>query len=354
MAYANFQEVGISGLAAAVPARILDNLCPPDTFTPEEAAAVVDKTGIRFRRCAPEGVCASDLCYAAADRLLRTMGIERGSIDALIFVSQTPDHRMPATAFLLQHRLGLCPSTSAFDVNLGCSGYIQGLMLAYALAGSSGMNRVLLLNGETRTRAYSVNDRATGLLFGDAGAATLVERSAGTGNSFFSSNSDGGRADLIMIKSGGYRYPSTPESMMVKPQPDGGWRSDEHGSMKGAGVFEFLLTEVAKDILSLLQRTGQSISDIDHFVFHQANRFMNEHLRRKLKIPADKTAYSLESFGNTSGVSIPLTMVSRLAGELREKRSRFMLSGFGVGLSWGSAIVEAGPVCVLDVIECKS
>jgi 3-oxoacyl-[acyl-carrier-protein] synthase-3 len=352
--FAIFDGVTISGIAASAPAQVIDNLGPLEAFTVDEAAAVVAKTGIRYRRAAPPGMCASDLCFAAGDHLLRALDTDRNSIDALIFVSQTPDYRMPATALLLQHRLGLKNATSAFDVNLGCSGYIQGLMLAYSLASNHGMKRVLLLNGETRTKAYSSRDKATAFLFGDAGAATLVERRAKAGGSFFSMNSDGGRANMIMIKSGGYRNPSTVDSLTEKQQPDGGWRSDEHGYMNGAGVFEFLMTEVPQDIQRLLDHAQQSISDIDHFIFHQANRFMNEHLRRKLKIPVEKMPYSLDSFGNTSGVSIPLTMVTRNAETLRNSNRRFMLAGFGVGLSWGSAILEAGPMCVPDLIVCQA
>ena len=351
MACASFNGIGIRGIAAAVPSRTIDNFVPSQTFTKEDAQAVVNKTGIRYRRWAPASICASDLCFAAADRLISEMSIERDTIDALIFVTQTPDYRMPASAFLLQDRLGLTKATCAFDVNLGCSGYIYGLMLAYSLVNNPRMGRVLLLNGETRTRAYSFNDKATGLLFGDAGAATLIERAEGVDDSFFTLNSDGGRADLIMIHAGGYRNPSSVETVLEKPCAGGGMRSEEQGVMNGARVFEFLIEEIPQDILNITHSAGWDLDEIDYVLFHQANRFMNEHLRKKLKIPPEKMPYSLYDFGNTSSVSIPLTMVSQLAMALRNDRLRLLLSGFGVGLSWGSAILMTEKLVVPDLLE---
>jgi 3-oxoacyl-[acyl-carrier-protein] synthase III len=351
MAQLVFEGIGITGLAAAVPARQIDNLVPTPTFTAEIAASVVEKTGIRYRRAVPPGLCASDLCAAAADRLLNEMQIDRTSIDAIILVTQTPDYRMPATALLLQHRLGLSKTAGAFDINLGCSGYVYGLSVAFSLAANPGMRRVLLLNGETRTRAYSMNDRATGLLFGDAGTATLIEKQPAAGSSHFSMNSDGGRAELIMIKSGGYRNPSTAESLVEKVQPDGGMRSEEQGVMNGAGVFEFLIEEVPADIRRMISATNTTAEDFDYFVFHQANRFMNEHLRRKFKIPPEKMPYSLDRFGNTSGVSIPLTMAVELKNALRANSNRLFLCGFGVGLSWGSAMMTVPAITVPDLVE---
>lgn len=351
MAYSNFDGIAITGLAAAVPSRKIDNLIPTETFSQEDAAAIVEKTGIRFRRWADSKTCASDLCFSAAERLLSEMKVDRNAFDAVIFVSQTPDYRMPATAFLLQDRLGLSKNTAAFDVNLGCSGYIQGLMLAFSIASVSQYGRVLLLNGETRTRAYSFRDKATGLLFGDAGTATLVERNPKAGKSYFSMNSDGARADLIKIPSGGYRNPSDTQSPVEKLQADGGFRSDEHGTIDGAGIFELLINEVPTDLKKTLQESGCDQNDIDYAVFHQANQFMNEYLRKKMKISAEKVPYSLDDFGNTSSVSIPLTMVTRLGNTLKAKKSKVMLAGFGVGFSWGSAIVDIGPIHVSDLIE---
>jgi 3-oxoacyl-[acyl-carrier-protein] synthase III len=346
-----FGGVGISGLSAAVPTTCYDNLSPGNGFTETEAAAVVDLTGIRRRRVASSEICASDLCHAAADRLLDEMTIDRATIDALIFVSQTPDYRMPATAILLQDRLGLSSDTAAYDVNLGCSGFVYGLSMAYAHCRQPSVRRVLLLNGETRTKAYSLRDKATGLLFGDAGAATLVEKQEHEDESAFSLHSDGRRGDLIMIKSGGYRNPSTPESLVEKTYGDGSVRTDEHGTMNGRRVFEFVIEEVPQDIRLLLAETGLKTESFDAFVFHQASRVVNESLRKKLKIPNAKMPYSLHNFGNTSSVSIPLTMVTELAEMLRRGAHKLLLCGFGVGLSWASASITTRDLYVSKLIE---
>jgi 3-oxoacyl-[acyl-carrier-protein] synthase III len=346
-----FVGVGISGLSAAVPTTCYNNLLPGSGFTETEAAAVVELTGIRRRRVASPAICASDLCHAAADRLLDEMTIDRATIDVLIFVSQTPDYRMPATAILLQDRLGLSRDTAAYDVNLGCSGFVYGLSMAYAYCHQPSVHRVLLLNGETRTRAYSFRDKATGLLFGDGGTATLVERLEHCGESAFSLRSDGSRGGYIIIKSGGYRHPSTPASLVEKTYPDGSVRTDEQGTMDGPGILEFAIDEVPKEVRFLLNETGMTIESFDVFLFHQANRLLNEYFRKKLKIPSTKMPYSLQNFGNTSSVSIPLTMVTELTEMLRHGAHKLLLCGFGVGLSWASAAITTRDVHMSELIQ---
>jgi 3-oxoacyl-[acyl-carrier-protein] synthase-3 len=347
----NFKGVGIAGMAAAVPSARVDNLHAGTPFTPEYVEAVVKKTGIRYRHIAAAGTCASDLCHAAAEQLIEAMGIERDSIDVLLFVSQTPDYRMPATGIILQDRLGLNKRTMAFDVNLGCSGFVYGLALAYSLLSGGLMRRVLLLNGETRSRAYSPQDRATGLLFGDAGSAVVVERGDCFGDSFFSLYSDGSRFEHIMIPSGGYRSPSSADSLKPRLHEDGSVRHAEHGVIKGASVFEFLLLEVSESIKKIFELAKITTADMDYFIFHQANRFMNEHLRRRLRIPAEKMPYSLYDFGNTSAVSIPLTMVTALGEKLCHGEQKLLLSGFGVGLSWGNAVLNVSNLCILPLFQ---
>lgn len=360
MADVSLAGVGILGIAAAVPARRIDNLAchdqlaGPNTAGPLPAAdvqAIVDHTGVRSRRAAPAGVCGSDLCQAAATRLLEATATPRAGIDCLIFVSQTPDYRMPATAILLQDRLGLRTDTLAFDVGLGCSGYVYGLHLAMSLVAGGGLESVLLLNGETRSRAYSPRDRSTGLLFGDAGAATLVARQPAAGTSHFSLHSDGSRGRLIGIEAGGARLPSSPETLRERPRPDGGFRSDEQGFMDGPGVFTFMISDVFADIVDLLERSGTAAADLDHAILHQANRFALEHLRTKLGLPAEKVPFTIGEFGNTSGPSIPLTIVARLADRLPTTTSRVLLAGFGVGLSWASAVLTLARPQICPLIE---
>lgn len=350
MAQFEYAGIGISALAAAVPTKVYDNLRENPWFSTEDAAAIVEKTGIFQRRIAPAGMTASDLCFAATEKLLIETGLVKTEVDALIMVTQTPDYRMPASAIIMQHRLGLPKSTMAYDVNLGCSGFVVGLNLAYSLLQQNSIKNVLLLNGETRTRVYSFRDRQTGFLFGDAGSACLLQKDVNYGRSFFRIDSDGAKADYIMIKYGGYRNPSTPESLIEKDQENGHFHSDEQAYMDGAGVFEFVITEVPKHIKSVLQKAGQEVENIDYFVFHQANKFMNEHLNRKLKLPANRVPFSLDRFGNTSSVSIPLTMVTELGGKLAG-RTKLLVSGFGVGLSLGSAVLELNDPYISKLVE---
>lgn len=352
MAYLNFSGIGIKALAACVPKRKINNLEYTAHFAPEEVKEVVEKIGIFERRFAPEGICASDLCFAAATKLLDELELDRGEIDLLIFLSQTPDYKMPATSVILQHRLNLPGSTMTFDVNMGCAGFIHGLSIAYAFMQQQGFRKALLLNGETRSRVYSPKDRKTAFIFGDAGVAALIEKSDTYGNSAFSISSDGSRSDLIRIEAGGCRKPSSTETLMEKVVDEfGNIRSDEHGYMDGGEVFNFLIREVPSDILALLARENKSLNNFDYYVFHQANLYMNNYLAKKLKISKDKVPMTIDRFGNTSSVSIPLTMAVELKDRMHDKH--LLLSGFGVGMTWATAFIYSPECYITELIELE-
>ena len=281
MANLSFQHVGISAIAAAVPANIIENShFMPESYTREEREEIVAKTGIKQRRHAPNNMCASDMCFAAANHLINSCNIKREEIDLLIFVSQTPDYRMPATSILLQHKLGLNKSVAAFDISLGCSGFVYALSVAFSMLQSGTIKKALLLDGETRSRVYSAKDRKTGFLFGDGGVAALLEYDPlRFKSSYFSLHSDGSREDLIKMDAGGYRIPSSFETLTEKIVDEhGNIRSMEHGYMNGADVFNFVLQEIPKDVNSILSTANLDKSDIDYFLFHQANDYMNSYL----------------------------------------------------------------------------
>lgn len=346
-----FDHVGIRGLAGCVPRNAINNLEYTDHFSAEEAKEVVEKTGIYERRFAPDGMTASDLCFHAATKLLDDLEINRSEIDLVIFISQTPDYRMPATSIILQDRLGLSMQTMAFDISLGCSAFVYGLSVVYSLMENSGLRKALLLDGETRSRVYSPKDRSTAFLFGDAGVAALIERNENYGSSYFSLNSDGSREELIKIKAGGYRYPSSSESFVEKVVDNhGNMRSEEHGYMNGPDVFNFAIREVPADIERLLSFSAKRIDEIDYYVFHQANAYMNGYLLKKLKLPPEKVPISISKFGNTSSVSIPLTITSELRGKLNG-RKQVMLCGFGVGMSWATGFLEFQDCYIPELIE---
>jgi len=350
MATLIFENVGIKALSAAVPRRVINNYEYTAYFPADEVRQVVDKTGVFQRRFAEAGTCSSDLCFAAAEKLFADNKIDRSEIDLLVFVSQTPDYRMPATSVLLQNRLGLERNTIAFDLNLGCSGFIYGLSVVYSMMERSGLRKALLLDGEIRSRIYSPKDRKAAFLFGDAGVASIIERDSSFGRSYFSLNSDGSKEDLIKMKAGGYRFPSSPETMKERVVDEyGNIRSDEHGYMDGGDVFNFVIKEVPPDIKKVIALSGIPLPDIDYFVFHQANMFINSYLLKKLKLDPEKVPSTVGKFGNTSSVSIPLTIVSELQGKLNNRR--LLMSGFGVGMTWASCIINTGKCQISDLIE---
>jgi 3-oxoacyl-[acyl-carrier-protein] synthase III len=351
MALLTFNNVGITGMAAAVPKTIIDNYNHDKYFPREDIKDIVDKIGVKQRRFADENTCSSDLCFAAAEKLFADMNIDRSEIDLLLFISQTPDYRMPATSILLQHRLGLSPSTIAFDINLGCSAFLYGLSVAFSMMEHSGLRKALILDGETRSKVYSQKDRKTAFLFGDGGIAALVERDKKFEESFFSLNSDGSRESLIKINAGGYRNMSSAETVKEKVVDDyGNIRSEENGYMNGADVFNFVIREVPKDFNRLLEYSKTDVSSIDYFVFHQANSYINGFLAKKLKLPEEKIPSTIEKFGNTSSVSIPLTIVSELKDKLTH-RKKLLLNGFGVGLTWGTVVLNFDGCLISEIVE---
>jgi len=350
MAELSFENIGISAMAGAVPKQIIKNRDYTEHFAKEVVKEIVDKTGVEERRFTTSSQTSADLCCAAAEQLFLDNEIDKSEIDILLFVSQTPDYRMPATSISLQHRLGLHKSTAAFDISLGCSGFVYGLSVAYAYANMPQVRKVLLLDGETRSKVYHPKDRKTGFIFGDAAVAAVIEKQ-NTGTSYFSLNSDGSKSDLIKIDAGGYRNPSNEETTKEKVVDEhGNIRTDEHGYMNGADVFNFVLREIPKNIKNTLSFSSTELGDVDFYVFHQANKFMNDYLAKKLKLDLTKVPSSIHKYGNTSSVSIPITMVDALKGQL-DSPKKLLLCGFGVGMSWATAVINTKKINISTIVE---
>ncbi len=348
----SYNSVGITALSACVTRRIINNYeYDLDIWPKEEVRQVVDKVGVFERRFADENTCSSDLCFAAAERLFADNKVDRSEIDLLVFLSQTPDYRMPATSILLQDRLGLPMSTMAFDISLGCSGFISALSIVYGMMQNHGFRKALLLDGETRSKVYSRKDRREAFIFGDAGVAALIERDEKFGTSHFSINSDGSRGNLIMIPGGGYRNMSSVETLREKVVDEyGNIRTDEQGYMNGADVFNFVIVEVPRDIKRLMEVSGEDILSMDYYVFHQANAFINNHIAKKLRLPVEKIPWTIQKYGNTSSVSVPLTIVSELKDKMQGQK-RLMLNAFGVGMAWATAIVPFVDCRISEIVE---
>lgn len=354
MAIVKYRGVGITAMAGALPSRIVENLKYTQFFPEDQVKEVVDKVGIYERRFADDKTCSSDLCFAAAQKLILDNEIDRSEIDLLVFISQTPDYRMPATSITLQHRLGLNNSCVAFDINLGCSAFIYGMSVVFSMMQTGAFRKALILDGETRSKVYGPRDRRSAFIFGDGGVAALVEQNDKFGDSYMSLNSDGSRADLIMIKAGGYRHPSTPESLKEKVVDEyGNMRSEEQGYMKGGDVFNFVIREIPRDIKKTLAAAEISVDQLDYIVFHQANNFINSFIAKKMKLDIAKIPHTIEKFGNTSSVSVPLTIVSELKGKL-EGEKKLLLSAFGVGMTWATGIVPFVDTKISDIVEVEN
>lgn len=340
--------LSVRGLACAVPAARATAADLAAAFGETDARRLVRGTGVHERRLSSH--CTSDLCLAAAERLLAELGWERNSISHLVLVTQTPDYPLPATACLLQHRLGLPTHCTAFDVNLGCSGYPYGLWLAGRLLEPG--QRALLLVGDTIRAAPG--DRSTVPLFGHAGSATALERhleATSEAPVHFVLGTDGGGGRHILVEAGGSRLPC--DSVTCQPQirPDGNVRSQADLFMNGAEVFSFALQQVPALVEAGLARAGWTQAECDDLVFHQANGFMLKTLADKLDLPPEKIPSCLDRFGNTSSASIPLTLVTCRADELRAGRRNCLLVGFGVGWSWAAAALPLGPLVIPNLIE---
>ena len=353
MALLSYKGVGITAMAAALPQRIVRNYEYTEFFPEEQVREVVDKVGVFERRFADDKTCSSDLCYAAAERLLNDNQVNREEIDLLVFISQTPDYRMPATSITLQHRLGLPNSCIAFDINLGCSAFMYGLSVVYGMMQTGNIRKALVLDGETRSKVYSPRDRRSAFIFGDGGVAALVESDPKFGASHFSMNSDGSRANLIMIPAGGYRKMSSAETVVERVVDEfGNMRSEEQGYMNGGDVFNFVIREIPRDIKNTLQHVGMTADDFDYIVFHQANNFINSYIARKMKLDPAKIPSTIAKFGNTSSVSVPLTIVSELKDKLQGKKT-LLLSAFGVGMTWATGILSFVDCRISEIVEVK-
>lgn len=343
MAILHYDNIGIKALAACVPSKVEHNKDLGYFMNEEEIQKAIQNIGIEERRIAEKGVCSSDLCFKAAEKLFADNKIDKSTVDALIFVSQTSDYHQPATAPILQHRLGLPKNTLSFDINLACSGYVYGLSTAYAYTSQPGISRAMLLVGETMSKIVSRYDKVNTPLFGDAGTATLIEK-GDYGHSVFSLHSDGSGYEVMMIPDGGFRNPTSAESLMEEIDANGDRRNREQFRMDGMAVFNFGMSEEPRDIKNLLAEASLDLSQLDLLIYHQANKFMTDFFTKWLKFDKTKTPYSIKKFGNTSSASIPLTIVTELKNKYPDRKN-VILSGFGAGLSWGSVL--------LDLTECK-
>ncbi len=354
MAVFSVSNIKIAGIAAAVPSEIY-HIKDYDLITEKERENLIKMVGVEQRRVAARDTATSDLCQVAAEKLINELEWDRQEIELLIFVSQSRDYLIPATAGILQEKLGLSKKCMAFDISLGCSGYVYGLSVMGSLMSSGQIKKGLFLVGDVSTKNTSYKDKSTFPLFGDAGSATGIEYNPDASAMAFNLQTDGSGYEAIIIPDGGIRNFASPESSFTyKKIAEGIERNKLHIALDGIEVFNFSLREVASNVKILLANQNLEIAGVDYFVMHQANKLMNETVRKQLKIPAEKYPYSIHEYGNTSSASIPLTMVACIRQDLEARPKKLILSGFGVGLSWGSVLLETNKICCPEIIEYKS
>ena len=348
MAVIKYKGVGITALSACVPRNISDNSELGYLIPESEIQKTVNSIGIHQKRFVDEDVTASDLCFKAAEQLLADNNIDKNSIDMLLFMSQLPDYRMPATAPIMQHRLGLPVTTAAMDLSLGCSGSVYSLSAAMAYASLNGINRVLLLVGDTLSKLVNKMDKVDAPLYGDAGTATLVEKVDDDFESVFILCSDGEGENAVKIKAGGGRHMTTAENLKEHVESDGSIISDNEVFMNGMEVFNFVMRRAPRSIKDLCEICSLDLGSVGNLILHQSNKFMTDFIARRIKYPLERVPYCLDRYGNTSAPSIPLTICSELRGK---ELSDAIISGFGAGLSWGTAYISLANCKISPVIE---
>jgi len=335
-------RAAIKAIASFLPAGKLTNDQLAEEFGDWHASQILSKTGVAVRGVAGPNECASDLGIEAAKRLFSGGAYSPEEIDFLIFCTQSPDYFTPTTACVMQDRLGLRTNCGAIDINQGCSGYIYGLALAKSLVEAGTAGTVLLITADTYTKFINRRDRSLLTLFGDGAAATLVGSVPAERELIgpFILGTDGRGANQIIVKAGGLRCPPTAETAVEKEDSSGNWRSEQNLFMDGADVFGFALKTVPAVMRQLLDKSGLNFDDVDFIVPHQANKFILERLRAKMKIPVEKFWIDMELCGNTVSSTIPIALESALAQNRIKQGDRVALVGFGVGYSWGATLVE--------------
>ncbi|WP_456432138.1 ketoacyl-ACP synthase III [Nitratifractor sp.] len=354
MAKVRFDKGAIKAIVTTVGDRLLSIDEEAEKFGYDERTLkrVKKSMGFHTRRVVSDpSVCTSDLCAQSAGRLFELTGVDPASIDALIMVTQTPDYRAPSTAIILQDRLGLGTGTVAFDINLGCSGFINGLYTAYAMI-ASGLQRVLLCVGDVASKFAYERDKVLTPLMGDAGSAILIEAEAS--ESHFVLHSDGSGFEHLIIPAGGCRYPCSLEALEPKARPDGAVRRDVDMYMNGGEIFNFTLKAVPEMFDELFAFAGVEKERIDYFVLHQANRYILQNIAKRIGVDEERLPMkTVTEYGNQNSASIPGTINAFLHEPFSGRSLRSVFAGFGIGLSWGACLVETDGIVAPEPLIYK-
>lgn len=350
MVFVKLGNVALEGISSVVPTKELSLLDDPNLYNGNEQKIkrVVESSGFLKRRVADKTTTTADLCEQAANDLLGNLNVKRESIDGLLFISYTPDYLMPATSYVLHKKLNLSESCVVADIPQACSGFVFGLYQAGMML-NSGCKRVLLLVGDTFSKFTDMFRDHTAPVFGDAGTATLLEYDPTASSAYFNIKSDGNLHEALICKNGGFRNP-VQKDMFYE---DGNYCYES--KMNGAQIFNFTLEKIAKSIEEVLQYANTPKEEIRTYVLHQANKFIIKNIALQLKLSEDLFPMStLTKYGNQCGASIPCAVCDSLKEKFSSGAGKTLFSGFGVGLSWISAVIDLNPIYCSPVLEYKS
>ena len=349
MAYWNIKNVALRGVTGTIPNNPVKSSDLP-FFTKEEADTFDVTVGIKNRYIASEEICASDLCFDAAERLIAGLGWEKETIDVLLFASVTGDFKTPPTSAILQDRLGLPSSTFVLDIPMGCCGCMYGINVAGNMLSAGTAKRAIVLVGDTAMRMGNPKDKSRGPLFGDSGTALALEYDTTAEDIIIDFNTLGSGYQALMTPHGGYRHPVTQESFVEQDFGNGIIRAPKDALINGMDVFSFAITKPPISVKKMLENQGlNKDKDIDFFLIHQANKLIVDRLVKKLKLPVEKVPYNLQKFGNLGGASVLMLMVSEIAEELSSKPLTLLCSSFGLGLTWGTMLLKTNRMTVLPL-----
>lgn len=349
MAFATVNNVSIRGIAACVPAHVEENISLP-VFNEGEAERVIAQTGIERKHTVEPGTTVTDLCAAAFEKLIADLGWDRTSIEILILVSSAGDYITPPSANVLHGRLDLSEDCLCYDIRQGCPGWIVGMSTVSSLMMSGNYKRAVLLCGDSSTIMKSPLDKETRPLFGDAGTATALEYDTQAAPMYFQHGSRGKDFQAIMAHDGGLRHPFTAKSLEYETFGEHIVRRPIDSMMNGLDVFGFAISVAPKSLLATMEKFGIHDEEIDTYLFHQANLYLNEKIRRKLKLAPEKVPYSLKDFGNTGPATIPLTLVTQCRDKYRTTHQKSMACAFGVGLAWANMYFETDKIVCPELI----
>ena len=354
MAFLEIKNIEIKGVATCVPKQVKVAKEMP-YFTEVEADNFTNVTGVVSSHVAPADMTLSDLCQAAAEKLLNEAEWERDSVDLIMFVSTSRDFYIcPNTSNILQDKLGLRTECVALDLPFACSGYVYGLSVAGMMMQGGQLKRALLLVGEMTSKNQSHLDKTVWSLHGDAGSATLLEYNPDAKHPMqFNLGGDGSGWEAIICREVGVCYPTTEESLKYKKYEEGVERNGMQCSMDGMSVFSFAITRPGQCIKGLCEHFGFDLPKIDYLLIHQANKMIDEKIRHKLKLTKEQVPYSMPYYGNTSSCTIPVSMVTQIREKLEKGENELIMCGFGSGLSWGAAHVYTNNIICLPMIEIE-